>query len=141
MPDRFETGKFGEDAASEFLLSKNYRIITKNYRIGRIGEIDIIAEKRDGLWPFGKKTVVFVEVKAIVSSKNGKTQDSFAAYNPEMRVGPKKQKRLIRLCRTYLAKNRLSYDIPWQIDVIAVEVDAFSGEIAEIRHHENAIYE
>ena len=141
MPDRSETGKFGEDAASEFLLSKNYRIITRNYRIGKLGEIDIIAEKRDGLWPFGKKTVVFVEVKAIVSSKNGKTQDSFAAYNPEMRVGPKKQKRLIRLCRTYLAKNRLSYDIPWQIDVIAVETDVFSGEIAEIRHHENAVHE
>lgn len=140
MTDRSETGRFGEDTASEFLLSKNYRIIIRNYRIGKLGEIDIIAEKRDGVWPFGKKTVVFVEVKTIISNKN-KNFDDFAGYNPEMRVGPDKQKRLIKLCRTYLAKNGLDYDIPWQIDVIAVEIDAFLGEIAEIRHHENAVHE
>ena len=141
MPDRTETGKFGEDSASRFLLNRSYRIIERNYRIGKLGEIDIIAEKRDGLWPFGKKTVVFVEVKAIISSKNSKTKDNLAAYNPEMRVGPEKQKRLRRLCMVYLSRKGLFYDISWQIDVIAVEIDAFSGEVKEIRHHENAVHE
>jgi putative endonuclease len=37
------------------LLKKGYTLLERNFRIGRIGEIDIIAEKESGL--------IFVEVK------------------------------------------------------------------------------
>lgn len=134
MPSRTEIGRIGEDTASKFLINKNYRIIHRNFHIGRLGEIDIIAEKREGFWPIQKKNLVFVEVKTLVVGNFKKE------YDPEMRVNGKKQERLIRLARLYLAKNRIKADTPWQIDVIAVEINSFTGNIMEIRHHENAVH-
>ncbi len=51
---RQRLGTFGENAAVEFLSSRGYQIIDRNYRC-ELGEIDIVAQ--DGRW------VVFVEVK------------------------------------------------------------------------------
>ena len=130
---RTEIGVKGETTASNYLINRNYRSIHRNFHISRIGEIDIIAEKRTGIWPFVKKALVFVEVKTLViSGKN--------SYNPELRVNSEKQKRLIRLAMLYLSRNRLKMDTDWQIDVIAVEIDSFTGNIKEIRHHENAVH-
>ena len=55
-------------------------------------------------------------------------------------MNSEKQKRLIRLARLYLSKNRIKADTSWQIDVIAVEIDSFTGNIIEIRHHKNAVH-
>lgn len=134
MSSRTEIGKFGEDAASDFLINKHYRIIHRNFHIGKFGEIDIIAEKKDGFWPVKKKSLVFIEVKTLVVGHFKKE------YDPELRVNRVKQQRLIRLARLYLSKNRTKADTPWQIDVIAVEIDSFTGNIKEIRHHENAVH-
>ena len=48
-------GKKGEDLAVKFLKKKSYKIIERNFRAGKYGEIDIIAKDKDEL--------VFVEVK------------------------------------------------------------------------------
>jgi putative endonuclease len=47
-------GKFGEDAAAEFLASRGFEILERNYRCD-IGEIDIIAKQG--------KSLIFAEVK------------------------------------------------------------------------------
>ena len=57
-----DLGAAGEDAASAYLKSIGYRIVTRNLR-GPGGEIDIVA--RDG------ETIVFVEVKARTSRRFG----------------------------------------------------------------------
>ena len=49
-------GAEGEERAATFLQEKGFSIIERNYRAGRIGEIDIIALKKD--------LVVFAEVKS-----------------------------------------------------------------------------
>ena len=49
-------GAEGEERAAAFLQEKGFSIIERNYRAGRIGEIDIIALKKD--------LVVFAEVKS-----------------------------------------------------------------------------
>ena len=54
MNRRAEVGLLGETTASNHLIHRNYRIIHRNFHIGRIGEIDIIAEKSKGIWPFNK---------------------------------------------------------------------------------------
>ena len=48
-------GTEGEQRAVEFLVANNYTILKTNYRVGRMGEIDIIA--RDGEY------ICFIEVK------------------------------------------------------------------------------
>lgn len=48
-------GELGEQQAEKYLKSLGYKIIEKNYRVGRIGEVDILASDKDYL--------VAVEVK------------------------------------------------------------------------------
>ncbi len=59
MKTTFQTGKFAEKTACWFLRFKGYRLIERNFKVGRgtgAGEIDLIMRKG--------KTLVFVEVKA-----------------------------------------------------------------------------
>jgi putative endonuclease len=52
-----ELGRRGEDVAADFLLKLGFKIVARNYRVGRL-EVDIIAiDKR-------QRELVFVEVKA-----------------------------------------------------------------------------
>ena len=48
-------GKAGEDFVAQYLRSKGYIIIKRNWRDSRYGEIDIVAENRE--------CIAFVEVK------------------------------------------------------------------------------
>ena len=48
-------GKAGEDYVAQYLRSKGYIIIKRNWRDSRYGEIDIVAENRE--------CIAFVEVK------------------------------------------------------------------------------
>lgn len=133
--NRIETGNLGEITASNLLIHKNYRIIHRNFHIGRLGEIDVIAEKISGIWPFSKKVIVFVEVKTLNRDPRKSRE-----YLPEMRVDIRKSKKLIKLAQIYMSKSKIPMDSPWRIDVIAVEIDCFTGNILDIRHHENAIH-
>ena len=54
MAEHNSTGKWGEDVATEFLTSKGYAIVDRNWRVGHL-ELDVVAV-RDG-------EIVFVEVK------------------------------------------------------------------------------
>ncbi len=116
-------GIIGENIACKFLENKGYKIIERNFRGDRIGEIDIIC-KKDGV-------IVFVEVKTLVDHKNG--------LRPEENVTPDKQKKLIRCCRLYLGKNRIDLDTDWQIDVVSIKLDR-ENKKAKVRHIQNAVY-
>ena len=50
-----ELGKAGENFVAQYLKSKGYIIIKRNWRDSRYGELDIVAENKDN--------IVFVEVK------------------------------------------------------------------------------
>jgi len=50
-----EFGTAGEDMAARYLEERGFAILERNFRLGRQGEIDIIARK--------KNLVIFVEVK------------------------------------------------------------------------------
>lgn len=82
-------GASAEDLAAEYLINNGYKIITRNYRV-KIGEIDCIAEDRDG-------TLVFVEVK---SARTGSCGHPFSWVNAA------KQRTLTRVARWYLAEKR-----------------------------------
>ena len=109
-------GKWGEDAAAEYLLTRGYEIITRNARTP-YGEIDIVATQAD--------IIIFVEVKSRTSLKMGL---------PEESVNLRKQAHMFACAEHYAAENAIDH---WQIDVIAVE--GKQGLEPKITHFENAI--
>jgi putative endonuclease len=108
-------GRWGEQAAADFLTEKGYEITARNIRTP-YGEIDLIASK-DGF-------IVFVEVKARTSAAFGP---------PEVAVTPRKQAHMLACAEHYAQQNEIDH---WQVDVIAVES---SGGKPVITHFENAI--
>lgn len=58
--EKQEIGAWGEEQASLFLFRKGYEIIDRNYRVEKVGEIDIVAWHDK--YHFGK-TLCFIEVK------------------------------------------------------------------------------
>ncbi len=102
--NRLKLGREGEAAAEAYLKKKGYRIIEKNFRC-KLGEIDIIAEQ-DGI-------VVFIEVKARADHQYG---------HPFNAVTPSKQRKIIQVAQSFLAKHRL-LEKPTRFDVIGLTAD------------------
>ncbi len=115
--NRLKLGNDGEDLASTFLLSKGYKIITRNYRT-KNGEIDIIAVNNEVL--------VFIEVK---------TRKSKFLESPFAAVTKRKQQQISRVAQEYLSKNKL-FDKDARFDVISISID--NAHPPEIEHLENA---
>lgn len=109
-------GELYEKKACDYLVSKGYEILEKNYCI-RGAEIDIIAKKDD--------TIVFIEVKARISSKS---------QEPLEAITEAKKKRLGKAALIYMRGK--------SIDVDSVRFDAIgissSGKEEVIEHVENA---
>lgn len=114
-------GDIGEEAAVKYLKKLGYRILERNYN-KKWGEIDIVAKF--------KKDIVFVEVK---SQKKG------SRFFPAQNVNFHKQQRLIRAAQTWLAENKTSEDIGWQIDALIVELD-FESKKAKVEHLRNCVW-
>ena len=116
-------GDRGEQAAADFLLQKNYEILSRQFRY-RNGEIDIVA-KTNGV-------LVFVEVKTADLTRTG-----VSAYgDPETWLDAKKQKFLRKSAEYYLWKNKIG-EIDCRFDLIAVRLHA---DREEINHIENAFW-
>jgi len=108
-------GRWGEQAAAEYLISLGYEIIGRNLRTP-YGEIDLLARLN--------QQMIFVEVKARTSN---------SLWPPEVSVGPRKQAHMVACADHYAQQNKIEH---WRIDVIAVE--RVAGK-ASIRHFENAV--
>ena len=94
-------GRRSEIQGAAYLRTLGFRLIASQYRT-RQGEVDLIAWDGD--------TLVFVEVKSLHSSAP-----------PEDAVGFRKQQRVIRAARAYIAKHRLS-EKSYRYDVLAITV-------------------
>lgn len=103
-------GSTGETIAVSFLQKNGYKFITKNYRVGRLGEIDIIA--RDGEY------LCFIEVK---TRKN----DLYGI--PSEAVTKKKQRGIIKLASLYMAQK-------------GCHNDNARFDVVEIYYHESKDY-
>lgn len=93
-------GRFSEYVAALYLLLKGYRIVALRHRT-RLGEIDIIARKRD--------LVIFVEVKA--------RRDERAAVDA---VGYAAQRRIRAASDLWLARQAQYARLSQRYDIIAV---------------------
>ena len=93
-------GTQGENAASDFLLAKGYKIIARNYRYKR-AEIDIIAQL-DNL-------LVFAEVK-------WRRSDNFGF--PEEAVSERKRELFLEAAEHYIEETGWQHDL--RFDIIAI---------------------
>lgn len=116
----------GEDLASEFLKDKRYTILARNYRAGRVGEIDIIALDPEGV-------IVFVEVKT-------RTIDAPILGIPELgfdAVDYQKQRKILSASQHFLKQQDYA-NLRWSYDVVVVLVPRHPPGLVEIAHVANA---
>ena len=111
------TAILGEDRATQYLSSKGYKILERNYS-KRYGEIDIVA--------LFKNTLVFVEVKTRSSNQFG---------SPLEAITPWKIRQLIKTSEYYKLTHKNVPDL-MRIDAIAVSLGS-SNEVVNIEHVEN----
>ena len=111
-----KVGKIYEDAAEDYLNSKGYQTLEKNYHC-RYGEIDLIVRSEEGV-------VVFVEVK-------GRSKTNWG--EPAEAVTPLKQKKILRTAQDYIYKSRLNTETEYRFDVITFDR-------GRMEHIENAFY-
>lgn len=115
MGNNITKGFLGEDKAVEYLISKGYKIIDRNYRT-KIGEVDIIA--------IISGVLVFVEVKSRTNINYG---------YPYEAVNWKKQDKIIKSSFIYMKQKRLNnYQIRYDI------IEVYLEEKPKINHIENA---
>lgn len=116
-------GTVGEEKAVTYLLQNNYTILEKNYRVGRLGEIDIIA--RDAEY------ICFIEVKT-------RRSDTFGT--PGESVTIPKQKKIHRIAAIYLSNMRstkeyIRFDV---IEIILSHGVASTDILKNLNHIKNA---
>lgn len=98
-------GRAGEGKAEKFLREKGYKILERNWRFAKFGEIDIIAKEKD--------TICFIEVKTRNDDKFGEPYES---------VDKRKQFKLSGLAIVYLKAKHLMH-FPARFDIISISGD------------------
>jgi putative endonuclease len=112
---RQEFGILGEELAVRELERLGYAILARRYRT-RCGEIDIVADDSG--------TLVFVEVKARADDEFGTAAEA---------VTPWKQRRLARMAKDYLTRERIG-DCACRFDVVAIMFDRIPPSIEVFRN-------
>jgi putative endonuclease len=115
-----EKGGRCENLAVEFLKSKGYEIIERNYHYSNRGEIDIIAKD-----PADNYTA-FIEVKSKENLNYGL---------PEMAISKGKMKQVRKVAELYLYEKEI-LELDCRFDIITV-LD-LPGKEPVINHYENA---
>lgn len=97
-----EFGKFAEDRAADYYVSKGYALRERNWRLNKI-EIDLIVQIEN--------VVVFVEVKA----RSGRHTHPLDAVTPD------KMRRMSRGANAYL--NTMQGDLEYRYDIFTLTGD------------------
>ncbi|SFA77915.1 putative endonuclease [Acetitomaculum ruminis DSM 5522] len=108
-------GSENEIKAAAYLESKGYLILDRNFRMGKSGEIDLVAKSGE--------TYVFVECKFRNNKKYG---------DPLEAVNYKKQKQISKTAMFYYIKKGIDDTTPCRFDVVAIYTEG------KIKHIENA---
>ena len=117
-PGRAYLGEYGELVAASYLRARGCKVLYRNFRYGKRGELDIVC--RDG------EILVACEVKSSASPASG----------APMRAVDRRKRELLRHgLRNWLHLLRRD-DIPTRFDII--EVSLIGGQKPIIRHHRAA---
>ncbi len=110
-------GDYGENVAADWLRANNCKILARNFKGRKGGEVDIVARKGGQL--------LFTEVK---------TRQKDSLMRGLSAVNRKKQALILRGANEWLRRLG-TREVPWRFDVIEVEVS--EGEKPVVRRIEN----
>ena len=99
-----KTGEANEDWAAVYLEQNGVRIIERNFRFHKVGEIDLIGI--DGEY------LVFFEVKYRKTARAGYAAEA---------VNYKKIRQICKVSNYYRMINRIPYETPIRFDVVAMD--------------------
>lgn len=105
-------GKRGEEIAWQYLKSKGYRLIQKNFK-SKLGEIDIIAGK--------DSTVYFIEVKTRWSTKYGMPEEAVT------------EGKLNKIKKTALYYSLTHPTLPKKLRILVISILMERGRIPKIK--------
>lgn len=114
--DRKLLGRWGEQAAADYLKKQKYKITGRNYAC-RFGELDLIAEN--------KSYIVFVEVKLRKNAAFAEAKEFVTAA---------KRRKVIAAARHWLALNPTEKQPRFDV----IEIYGADGKIERLNHIENA---
>lgn len=115
--DNTQTGHNFESLAEKYLVKSGYKIIKRNFHYGKLGEIDIVAEKDNIL--------VFCEVK-------GRNNNNYGTAIESVSYG--KQIKLRKAAEGYMLINKVT-NKDCRMDLVAIDIIAGKPQIT---HLENA---
>lgn len=101
---RIPLGRSGEDLALTWLHARGYRLVERNYRFGRHGELDLIMETPEG-------DLAFIEVK---------TRRSETAGDPLGWIHGRKQHKIQRIAQAWCLERGMNMNRPMRFDAVAV---------------------
>lgn len=117
MNSNSKLGQYGENIACNYLIRNGYAILRRNFRCGRLGELDIVADKAGVL--------CFIEVKTRTSDKYGE---------PSEAVTWTKRRRIYRCAEYYLYREGLLSRMP-VLSFDVVEIIIVNGMGVRLRHY------
>ncbi|MCH5584986.1 YraN family protein [Shimazuella sp. AN120528] len=118
MDKRKEVGRRGEDIAAQYLVSKGWGLIARNWSTN-LGELDIVAH--DGL------QLIIVEVRTTTSNQYGLGFQS---------VQHRKQQQVRKLALQFISQRRLGH-LPIRFDVVSILLSK-NWEFVDLNHLEGA---
>lgn len=125
MPEnqRGKIGRYGETLAARYLEENGFRVLARNYRVGRLGELDLVMLAEDGV------TLCFVEVK---------TRTGMGYGSPAEAVTADKRRRIRRMAQLFLqsetaAAAQHEEGMPLRFDVVEVMIDSLQ-RTARVHH-------
>ncbi len=113
-------GSIGEKIAADYLKNCGFIIVKQNFRVGKLGEIDIVAQENE--------YICFMEVKS---------RNSLLYGSPAEAVNKKKQEQIKKIAGIYINQNKL-YDKCIRFDVVEVMLCKKSLNVREINIIRNA---
>jgi putative endonuclease len=120
MTSTVNKGKLAEDFAVSYLVTRNYRIITRNFH-SRFGEVDIFCFDNN------KREYVCIEVKSLNSESRLSIEQAISVIKLQR----------INLTLQYLLLKLKLLDAKYRIDFIGIVWDWQDNSIRKLKHLEN----
>lgn len=114
-----ELGAEAEELAANYIHSKGYKIIAKNWQYKGRGELDLVA--------WDEETLVFVEVRY---------RGTGSWESPQQSITPKKLHNLRKTSQLY-AKIELKETVAMRIDLVGVSFSPKLSQGVQIQHFKN----